>query len=46
MNYPQITLILPQKLKEKLKKEASKRGYTVKALIVFILRDWIATTRE
>lgn len=43
-NREQITIRLPAGLKEELKQEAEKRGYTVTDLIVFILWNYVHST--
>lgn len=40
MERGQTTIRLPAELREKLQREADRSGYTVKDLIVFILRDY------
>ena len=39
MNTKQITLRLPEKLHEKLKQEAERRGYSVNELILYFLQS-------
>ena len=40
MKREQTTIRLPVELKEKLQQEAMKKGYTIKDLIVFIIRNY------
>mgnify|MGYP004551247429 FL=1 len=43
MEREQTTIRIPADLKEKLQKEAEKKGYTTKDLIVFILWEYFQT---
>lgn len=36
----QITIRLPEELKERLQQEADRKGYTIKDLIAFILWEY------
>lgn len=40
MDRKQTTIRLPAELREKLRQEADKSGYTLKDLIMFILNDF------
>lgn len=37
----QTTIRLPPELLEELRREADRRGYPVKDLVMFILYDWL-----
>lgn len=45
MNRVATTIRLPAELKEKLGKEAKRRGYTINDLIIFILTDYLKTVQ-
>ncbi|HEL4318402.1 TPA: hypothetical protein UNK14_001506 [Clostridioides difficile] len=41
MQREQTTIRLPKELKEKLLKQAKTKGYTLKDIVVFILKDYL-----
>ena len=43
MEREQTTIRLPVDLKEKLQQEAFRKGYTIKDLIVFIIRNYFSS---
>nr|DAZ33243.1 MAG TPA: hypothetical protein [Caudoviricetes sp.] len=44
MEIKQTTIRLPVELKEQLQQEAFKKGYTLKDLIVFIIKNYFLNT--
>ncbi|EQE51111.1 hypothetical protein QES_4138 [Clostridioides difficile CD149] len=41
MEIEQTTIRLPRELKKKLLKQAKTKGYTLKDMIIFILKDYL-----
>ena len=42
----QTTIRLPTELKEKLQREADRRGYTIKDLMIFIIQAYFQSTAQ
>lgn len=46
MQIEQTTIRLPRELKDKLLKQAKVKGYTLKDMVIFILKDYLQNTSE
>lgn len=46
MQIEQTTIRLPRELKDKLLKQAKVKGYTLKDMMIFILKDYLQNTSE
>ncbi|HBF7990602.1 hypothetical protein K9770_12280 [Clostridioides difficile] len=46
MQREQTTIRLPRELKDKLLKQAKVKGYTLKDMMIFILKDYLQNTSE
>ncbi|EGT2197626.1 hypothetical protein [Clostridioides difficile] len=46
MEIEQTTIRLPRELKDKLLKQAKVKGYTLKDMMIFILKDYLQNTSE
>ena len=46
MQIEQTTIRLPRELKKKLLKQAKTKGYTLKDMVIFILKDYLQNTSQ
>ncbi|HBF2755856.1 TPA: hypothetical protein OL514_003244 [Clostridioides difficile] len=46
MQREQTTIRLPRELKDKLLKQAKVKGYTLKDMVIFILKDYLQNTSQ